>query len=33
MRPFGLGDRTFESNKIYLEIIVFVLSFGFKICV
>jgi hypothetical protein len=33
MRPFGLGDRTFDSNMIYLAIIVFGLSFGFKVCV
>jgi hypothetical protein len=33
MRPFGLGDRTFESSMIYLAIIVSVLSFGFEVCV
>jgi hypothetical protein len=33
MRPFGLGDRTFDSNMIYLVIVVSVLSFGFKVCV
>jgi hypothetical protein len=33
MRPFGLGDRTFDSNMIYLAIKVSVLSLGFKICV
>jgi hypothetical protein len=33
MRPFGLGDRTFDSNMIYLPIVVSVLSLGFKICV
>jgi hypothetical protein len=33
MRPFGLGDGTFDSNMIYMVIIVFVLSFGFKVCV
>jgi hypothetical protein len=33
MRSFGLGDRTFNNNMIYLAIVVFVLSFGFKVCV
>jgi hypothetical protein len=33
VRPFGLGDRTFDSNVIYLAIVVSVLSFGFKVCV
>jgi hypothetical protein len=33
MRPFGLGDRTFNNNMIYLAIIVSALSLGFKICV
>jgi hypothetical protein len=33
MRPFDLGDRTFNSNMIYLAIIVSMLSFGFKVCV
>jgi hypothetical protein len=31
MRPFGLGDRTFDNNMIYLTIIVSALSFGFKV--
>jgi hypothetical protein len=33
VRPFGLADRTFDSNMIYLAIIVSILSLGFKICV
>jgi hypothetical protein len=33
MRPFGLGDRTFDSNMIQLTIVVSALSLGFKICV
>jgi hypothetical protein len=33
VRPFGLGDRTFDSNVIYLAIVVSVLSFGFKVWV
>jgi hypothetical protein len=33
MRPFGLGDRTFNINMIYLAVIVSALSLGFKICV
>jgi hypothetical protein len=33
MRPFGLGGKTFNSNMIYLAIIVSALSFGFKVCV
>jgi hypothetical protein len=33
MRPFGLGDRTFDNNMIYLVIVVAVLSLGFKVCV
>jgi hypothetical protein len=33
MRPFGLGDTTFDSNMIYLVIIVLALSFDFKVCV
>jgi hypothetical protein len=33
MRPFGLGDRTFDSNMIYLAIIVSTLFFHFKVCV
>jgi hypothetical protein len=33
MRPFGLGDRTFDNNMIYLVIVVSVLSLGFKVCV
>jgi hypothetical protein len=33
MRPFGLGDRTFDNNMIYLAIIVYALSFGFIVCV
>jgi hypothetical protein len=33
MRPFGLGDRTFDDNMIYLVIVVSTLSFGFKVCV
>jgi hypothetical protein len=33
MRPFSLGDRTFDNNMIYLTIIVSALFFGFKVCV
>jgi hypothetical protein len=33
MRPFGLGDKTFNNNMIYLAIIISALSFGFKGCV
>jgi hypothetical protein len=33
MRPFGLGDRTFDSDVIYLAIIVSTLPFGFRVCV
>jgi hypothetical protein len=33
MRSFGLSDRTFDSNMIYLAIVVSALSLGFKICV
>jgi hypothetical protein len=33
MKSFGLGDRTFDNNMIYLTIIVFASSFGFKVCV
>jgi hypothetical protein len=33
MRPFDLGDRTFDSNMIYLAIVVSAMSFGFKVCV
>jgi hypothetical protein len=33
MRPFGLGDRTFDNNMIYLVIIVSALSFDFKVYV
>jgi hypothetical protein len=31
MRTFGLSDGTFDSNMIYLMIIVLTLSFGFKV--
>jgi hypothetical protein len=33
MRPFGLGDRTFDNNMIYLVIVVSALSLGLKVCV
>jgi hypothetical protein len=33
MRPFGLGDRIFDNNMIYLVIIVSALSFDFKVYV
>jgi hypothetical protein len=33
MRPFGLGDKTFDNNMIYLALIISTLSFGFKVCV
>jgi hypothetical protein len=33
MRSFGLGDRTFDNNMIYLMIIVSTLSLSFKIYV
>jgi hypothetical protein len=33
MRPFGLGDRTIDSDMIYLAIVVSTLSLGFKIYV
>jgi hypothetical protein len=33
MRPFSLGDRTVDSNMIYLAIIVSTLSLVLKICV
>jgi hypothetical protein len=33
MGPFSSGDWTFNSDMIYLGIIVFALPFGFKVCV
>jgi hypothetical protein len=33
VRPFGLGDGTFDSDMINLVIIISVLPFGFEVCV
>jgi hypothetical protein len=33
MGPFGLGDRTFDRDVIYLAIIVSALPFGFRVYV
>jgi hypothetical protein len=33
VRPFGLGDGTFNSDMVNLTIIISMLSFGFEICV
>jgi hypothetical protein len=33
MRPFSLGDGTFNSYKVNLVIIVSTLPFGFEVCV
>jgi hypothetical protein len=33
MGPFGLGDRTFDSDMIDLAIIISVLPFGFEVYV
>jgi hypothetical protein len=33
MRPFSLGDATFDSDMIDLLIIISALPFGFKVCV
>jgi hypothetical protein len=31
--PFGLGDRTFDSEMVNLAIVIFALPFGFEVCV
>jgi hypothetical protein len=31
--PFGLGDRTFDSEMVNLAIVISALPFGFEVCV
>jgi hypothetical protein len=33
VRPFSLGDETFDSDMVDLAIIISTLSFDFKVCV
>jgi hypothetical protein len=33
VQPFGLGDRTFDSDMVNLVIVISALSFGFEVCV
>jgi hypothetical protein len=33
MRPFSLGDGTFDNDMVDLAIIISALPFGFEICV
>jgi hypothetical protein len=33
MRPFGLGDGTFDDDMVNLAIIISALAFGFEVCV
>jgi hypothetical protein len=33
MRPFSLGDGTFDNDMVDLAIIILALPFGFEVCV